>query len=279
MRDGIPDAEDIVSRARICSKDRSGLAAIEFAMIFPMMVAMCYGVIEFSSAICRGSQGHPGGANAFRPDVSERSVADADLKNFGEAAKAVMTPYPAAPLESSVTQVYVDKVTGVARVQWSKGLTISATGLVSIAATAPHNKGDVVALPSGLTKDDGQGELRDLERGQVHVYASDRLYDVEGWHDLQRRFVHASAPDALCYLSHRQQCCLSPAGVTAGVSDKLRHLHRSPRRPLEEGAPYSGAQAVVPETRVGSAGGAEMVAGCSTRRWSATSGRPCPRCG
>ena len=54
--------------------------------------------------------------------------------------------------------------------------------------------------------------------------------------------------------------------MTAGVSDKLRHLHRSPRRPLEEGRHrIFGGTGRVPETRVGSAGGAEMVAGCSTR--------------
>jgi hypothetical protein len=53
-------------------------------------------------------------------------------------------------LISSVTEVYVDSVTGVARVQWSKGLTIGTTGTVSIAATAPHNPGDVVVLPTSL---------------------------------------------------------------------------------------------------------------------------------
>jgi hypothetical protein len=78
------------------------------------------------------------------------SVANADLVSFGEAAKAIMTPYPGPPLISSVTEVYVDSVTGVARVQWSKGLTIGTTGVVSIAATAPHNPGDVVVLPTTL---------------------------------------------------------------------------------------------------------------------------------
>ena len=153
----ISPMQKISFHARDLSKDQSGLAAIEFAMIFPMMVAMCYGVIEFSSAIAVDRKATQVARMLSDLTSQSVSVADADLKNFGEAAKAVMTPYPVAPLESSVTQVYVDKVTGVARVQWSKGLTISATGLVSIAATAPHNKGDVVALPAGLTKDDGKG--------------------------------------------------------------------------------------------------------------------------
>ena len=41
-------------------------------------------------------------------------------------------------------------MTGVARVQWSKGLTIDAAGNVAIAATAPHNPGDIVVLPPTL---------------------------------------------------------------------------------------------------------------------------------
>ena len=61
-----------------------------------------------------------------------------------------MTPYPPSPLIFSITEVYVDKTTAVARVQWSKALTIDTSGNVAIAATAPHNVGDVVVLPPGL---------------------------------------------------------------------------------------------------------------------------------
>jgi hypothetical protein len=83
------------------------------------------------------------------------SVADADLTNFGQAAKAIMTPYPASPLVSSITEVYIDSVSGIARVQWSKGLTIDTVGNVSIAPGAPHNQGEVVALPTTLSEAKG----------------------------------------------------------------------------------------------------------------------------
>ena len=38
-------------RVRGLLNDRSGLAAVEFAMVFPIMVVMYFGVVEFSSAI------------------------------------------------------------------------------------------------------------------------------------------------------------------------------------------------------------------------------------
>ena len=38
-------------RVRGLLDDRSGLAAVEFAMVFPIMVVMFFGVVEFSAAI------------------------------------------------------------------------------------------------------------------------------------------------------------------------------------------------------------------------------------
>ena len=147
----------MVSRCRrcrfacaVCWIDRSGLAAVEFAMIFPIMVVLYFGVVEFSSAIAVDRKATQVARTLSDLTSQSVSVADADLKSFGQAAKAIMTPYPAAPLISSITEVYVDNASGVARVQWSKGLTIGATGDVAISATAPHNPGDVVALPTTL---------------------------------------------------------------------------------------------------------------------------------
>jgi Flp pilus assembly protein TadG len=137
-------------RVRRLWNDRSGLAAVEFAMIFPMMVVMFFGVLELSAAIAVDRKATLVARTLSDLTSQMVSVADADLVSFGEAAKAIMTPYPGSPLISSVTEVYVDSVTGVARVQWSKGLTIGATGTVAIAATAPHNPGDVVVLPTTL---------------------------------------------------------------------------------------------------------------------------------
>ncbi|WP_392698260.1 TadE/TadG family type IV pilus assembly protein [Bradyrhizobium sp. RDI18] len=137
-------------RVRGLLDDRSGLAAIEFAMIFPLMVVMFFGVVEVSSAISVDRKATLVARTLSDLTSQMKSVVDADIISFGEAAKAIMTPYPASPLVSSITEVYVDSATGVARVQWSKGLTIDAGGGVTIAATPPHNPGDIVVLPTAL---------------------------------------------------------------------------------------------------------------------------------
>ncbi len=137
-------------RVRSLLDDCSGLAAVEFAFVFPIMVVMYFGVVELSSAIAVDRKATQVARTLSDLTSQMASVTDADIMSFGEAAKAIMTPYSPSPLISSVTEVYVDKTSGVARVQWSKGLTISSAGVVTIAAAAPHNPGDVVALPPGL---------------------------------------------------------------------------------------------------------------------------------
>ncbi|OCK56096.1 hypothetical protein LMTR3_32955 [Bradyrhizobium sp. LMTR 3] len=137
-------------RVRGLLDDRSGLAAIEFAMIFPLMVVMFFGVVEISSAIAVDRKATLVARTLSDLTSQMKSVVDADIISFGETAKAIMTPYPASPLVSSITEVYVDSATGVARVQWSKGLKIDTGGGVTIASTPPHNQGDVVVLPPAL---------------------------------------------------------------------------------------------------------------------------------
>ena len=186
-------------RVRRLLNDRSGLAAVEFAMIFPMMVVMFFGVLELSSAIAVDRKATLVARTLSDLTSQMVSVADADLISFGEAAKAIMTPYPGSPLISSVTEVYVDSVTGVARVQWSKGLTIGATGTVAIAATAPHNPGDVVVLPTTLVAAKGTYVIWS-EVSYKYTPAIGYVVAKTGM-TFQRCRLHASAHGSLCYVS------------------------------------------------------------------------------
>ena len=137
-------------RVRGLWTDRSGLAAVEFAMVFPIMVVMYFGVVEYTSAISVDRKATQVARTLSDLTSQSKTVSDADLMSFGQAAKAIMTPYPGAPLVSSVTEVYIDAVSGAARVQWSKGLSINAAGDVSISATVPHAQGSTVTLPTTL---------------------------------------------------------------------------------------------------------------------------------
>ena len=139
---------------------------------------------------------------------------------------------------SSVTEVYVDSATGVARVQWSKGLTIGTTGTVSIAATAPHNPGDVVVLPTGLVAAKGTYVIWS-EVSYKYTPAIGYMVAKTGMSFSDTAYTRPRSV-ALRYISDGWQLHLSDA-VTAALSDKLRNLHRSPRPSWKRGgAVFSG---------------------------------------
>jgi Flp pilus assembly protein TadG len=146
----VSQMQNMSLRLRGLWTDRSGLAAVEFAMVFPMMVAMFYGVVECSSAISVDRKATQVARTLSDLTSQNMSMVDDDLKSFGQAAKAIMTPYPGLPLVSYVTQVYIDASSGAARVQWSKELVIDGAGNVTISGTPPHTPGTVVTLPSTI---------------------------------------------------------------------------------------------------------------------------------
>jgi len=136
-------------RARGLVNDCRGVAAIEFAVIVPIMLVMFFGLVEFSSGVAVNRKVTLV-ARTLSDLVSQSTTVQAtDLTNAGQTAKAIMTPYPAVPLKSSITELYVDPTTLVARVQWSKALTIDSSGNVTFGA-ATHVAKDVVPIPTAL---------------------------------------------------------------------------------------------------------------------------------
>jgi Flp pilus assembly protein TadG len=117
--------------------DRSGLAAVEFAFILPVMLVMFFGTVEFSSAIAIDRKVTLMARTLSDLTSQAATVADTDIDNFRAASTGIMTPYPTTTLSSTITELYVDPNTFAARVQWSKG-------------SAPLTPGATVTIPSAL---------------------------------------------------------------------------------------------------------------------------------
>ncbi|WP_029581651.1 TadE/TadG family type IV pilus assembly protein [Bradyrhizobium sp. URHD0069] len=102
-------------------RDKGGNAAVEFAVIVPLMLVMFFGMVEFTSAISIARKMSL--VTQGLADLASRyaSVGDTDIDNFNIIAKTMLTPYSATPLKSTITELYIDPSTGVARAQWSKG--------------------------------------------------------------------------------------------------------------------------------------------------------------
>jgi Flp pilus assembly protein TadG len=124
--------------ARDFVADKRALAATEFAMIVPLMLVMFFGTVEFSSAVAIDRKVTLMARTLSDLTSQSTSVGDSDMTNFFAAAIGIMTPYyNSAVTAATISELYIDPATQVARVQWSKG-------------SAPRSQASVVTIPSTL---------------------------------------------------------------------------------------------------------------------------------
>ena len=116
--------------------DCRGVAATEFAVIVPVMLAMFFGTVEFSSGIAVDRKVTLMARTLSDLASQSISVGDSDITNFLAASAAIMTPYSATPTQATISELYVDPTTLQARVQWSKGYSPLAVSSVVAIPTA-----------------------------------------------------------------------------------------------------------------------------------------------
>jgi len=125
------------------ASDCRGLAATEFAFIVPLMLVMFFGTVEFSSGVAADRKVSLMARTLADLTSQNTSVTDTQLQNFFNASNAIMWPYVASPpptpnpVNSTISELYIDPATGVARVQWSQG-------------SAPRTVGSPAPLPASL---------------------------------------------------------------------------------------------------------------------------------
>lgn len=124
-------------RAVELAGNNSGVAAIEFAMIIPVMAVLFVGTNEFSAGVAVDRKVTLMARTLSDLTSQNTEVTDDKLTNFFNASKAIMTPYASDPVEGTITELYVNPSTMKARVQWSKGAHV-------------HAAGDIIDIPDAL---------------------------------------------------------------------------------------------------------------------------------
>jgi len=119
--------------------DVSGVGALEFALVFPIMLIMYFAIVEITdkTVVSRRVIGVAQTSADLVAQVS--SVSNADLTNIFAASTAVLSPYSAKDIKITITSVIADNG-NVAKVAWSA----THNGTVRAANST-------VTLPSGLT--------------------------------------------------------------------------------------------------------------------------------
>jgi Flp pilus assembly protein TadG len=121
---------------RFIRDDRAN-AAVEFSFIVPVMLTLFFGTVEFSSGVAVNRKVTLVARNMSDLVSQSSTVTDTDLTNFTATGKAIMTPYSPTPLNSTVSELYVDPATMTAKVKWSKG-------------SAPRATDSTVTIPTAL---------------------------------------------------------------------------------------------------------------------------------
>jgi Flp pilus assembly protein TadG len=135
--------------ARRLVNDRRGVAAIEFAMIVPIMLVLFFGTVEFSSGVAADRKVSLMARTLSDLTSRSSSVSDSRLTDFFAASNAIMAPY-VPPMynatNGTITELWIDPATGNAKVQWSKG-------------SIPRGQNSLVSIPSDLIVKDSSGNI------------------------------------------------------------------------------------------------------------------------
>lgn len=123
-------------------RSESGTAAVEFALILPVMLLVYVGTLEASTLITmdRKIQSVTGAVGDL-VSRADTTLTAATLTDYFKAASGILTPYPTTDLVQVVTQVEI-KTDGTTRVAWSRqyangALTTSTKYLVNATRTIP----------------------------------------------------------------------------------------------------------------------------------------------
>ena len=101
--------------------DRHGAAAMEFALLLPLMLIMYFGSIQITDAISADRQVTLVASTVAEITSQYATVSSTDVSNILAAASAVLTPFPVANARVTLSSVLID-ANGNATVDWSATL-------------------------------------------------------------------------------------------------------------------------------------------------------------
>lgn len=157
------------------SQNRDGLAALEFALISPVMIAMFYGSVELSSAMDCNARVSRVASTTSDLVAQATTVSSTDTANVFNAAYAILYPYASTNAKIVVSSL-VDNGHGGATVAWSDA-TANATA---------RTKGATMTVPAGLITSGSGGSVIYAEI--TYTYSAPLTYFLGGSVTLHNNF-------------------------------------------------------------------------------------------
>ena len=147
---------------RTLGADRRGVAAVEFALLAPLMVMTYFGVAELTEGLMASRKVSHVASSIGDLTAQASSTTPAQLGDIFTVGQTLMAPFPAASsvLRQRVSSVTVD-ANNVPRVDWSQ----ASAGYSALA------KGSVVALPLAMKVNPNDPDTPFVPKGQSVVVA------------------------------------------------------------------------------------------------------------
>lgn len=116
------------ARWKAFHRDRKGLAAVEFALILPIMISLYFGTVQIGDALTVKRKVTHVTSSLGDLVTQSKSISASDMSNILDAASAVIAPYSVSNLKIVVSQIKIAS-DGKVTVDWSK--TRNGTALIS----------------------------------------------------------------------------------------------------------------------------------------------------
>jgi Flp pilus assembly protein TadG len=126
--------------ARRFRRDPSGVSAVEFALILPIMMTLYFGIVEVGDALVVDRKVTHVTSTICDLVAQSKTISPTDMSNFMDASQAIIYPYDTSLLKIVVSQVAIDSK-GKATISWSDARNTTALA-----------KNSAVTLPSGVTE-------------------------------------------------------------------------------------------------------------------------------
>jgi Flp pilus assembly protein TadG len=126
------------SAAKGFAADKSAIAAVEFALLLPVMLLLYFGGIEVGDALTIKRKVTSVTSALTDLVTQSKVVSNADMKNILDAASSIITPYDQSKLKIKVSGIAIDSQ-GKATVAWSDARN-----------DTPLAKNSVVTVPAAV---------------------------------------------------------------------------------------------------------------------------------
>jgi len=131
-------------------KARSGMAAVEFALILPVMLALVFGSIEVTNLLICKTDVTNTASTAADLIAQETQISNTDMNNVFSALSALVFPFPSSNTQVIITSI-IDDGHGGGKVAWSDGYH-----------AIPHTVGAPMTVPTGLITTGGSVILSEV---------------------------------------------------------------------------------------------------------------------